>query len=157
MVFEHIEKLKQDYTDKSVVVDSDRPELRRFQGMQGTVKTVNMSGRALVQFDAHQNTGWYDIDVDYLKVVDAPAELDRTRAAPGQGTPADRQCQGLIRRGHPGRGARTTERNNARPSGQETRARRDNTSGQESRKTSGERNERDVRIRHPGGSSRKKN
>lgn len=45
MVFEQIEKLKRDFTDKYVVVDSDRPELRRFQAMTGVVKTVNMNGR----------------------------------------------------------------------------------------------------------------
>jgi hypothetical protein len=72
MVFEHVEKLKQEYTDKYVIVDDSRPELRRFKGMTGSVKTVNMNGRALVQFDANNNIGWYDIDVDFLRVVDAP-------------------------------------------------------------------------------------
>jgi hypothetical protein len=72
MVFEHIEKLKKEYTDKYVTVDTTRPELRRFGGMTGTVRTVNMSGRALVEFDAYANIGWYDIDVDFLKVIDAP-------------------------------------------------------------------------------------
>jgi hypothetical protein len=37
---------KREYTDKYVVVDAARPELRRFFGMTGTVKTINMSGRA---------------------------------------------------------------------------------------------------------------
>ncbi len=74
MVFEHVEKLKQEYTDKYVVVDEAAPELRRFKGMTGTVRTVNMSGRALVEFDAFNNIGWYDIDVDFLKVVDKPVE-----------------------------------------------------------------------------------
>jgi hypothetical protein len=72
MVFDDIEQLKRDWTDKYVVVDARRPELRRFEGQTGTVKTVNMSGRALVQFDAYSNSGWYDIDVAYLKVIDAP-------------------------------------------------------------------------------------
>ena len=73
MVFEHIEKLKQEYTDKYVQIDSDRPELARFSAVVGQVKTVNMSGRALVEFqDYHLNIGWYDIDVDFLKVVDKP-------------------------------------------------------------------------------------
>ncbi|MBM4094835.1 MAG: hypothetical protein FJ276_36310, partial [Planctomycetes bacterium] len=73
MVFRAIEKLQREYTDKYVVVDDQRPELRRFSGMTGIVKTVNMSGRALVQFDGNNNIGWYDIDLDFLKVVDAPA------------------------------------------------------------------------------------
>jgi hypothetical protein len=72
MVFEDIQKLQAEYTDKYVVVDDERPELRRFKGMTGIVKTVNMSGRALVQFDGHNNIGWYDIDIDFLKVVDKP-------------------------------------------------------------------------------------
>ena len=81
MVFEHIEKLKQQYTDKYVEVDHQRPELRRFKGMTGTVKTVNMSGRALVEFDSYNNIGWFDIDVDYLKVVDAPRPKEEKPAA----------------------------------------------------------------------------
>ena len=51
MVFERIERLKQEYTDKFVVVDESRPELRRFRNRTGTVRTVNMSGRALVEFE----------------------------------------------------------------------------------------------------------
>src|SRR5215475_9515810 len=72
MIFDHIEKLKQQYTDKYVVVDESRPELQRFRGLTGAVKTVNMSGRALVEFDGYNNIGWYDIDPLFLKVVDAP-------------------------------------------------------------------------------------
>lgn len=81
MVFEDIEKLKQEYTDKYVVVDETRPELRRFRGQTGQVKTVNMSGRALVQFDAHENIGWYDIEVDYLRVVDTPPPKEPEKKA----------------------------------------------------------------------------
>lgn len=72
MVFDQIEQLKQTYTDKYVVVDERRPELARFKGFTGLVKTVNMNGRALVEFDAYANVGWFDIGLDYLKVVDAP-------------------------------------------------------------------------------------
>lgn len=72
MVFEQMEALKRQYTDKYVVVDETRPELRRFAGQTGTVRTVNMSGRALVEFDANLNTGWYDIDVDFLRIIDEP-------------------------------------------------------------------------------------
>lgn len=73
MVFEQIEKLKQEYTDKFVEVDGDRPELARFKDVIGQVKTINMSGRALVEFlDYHQNIGWYDIALDYLRIVDPP-------------------------------------------------------------------------------------
>src|SRR2546426_8588285 len=73
MIFEHIDKLKQQYTDKYVVVDESRPELQRFKGLTGAVKTVNFSGRALVEFDGYNNIGWYDIDPAFLRVVAAPA------------------------------------------------------------------------------------
>ena len=80
MVFEHIEKLKQEYTDKYVLVDEQQPELKRFQGQTGVVRTVNMNGRALVEFDANANIAWYDIDVDFLKIVDAPLPKDEPAA-----------------------------------------------------------------------------
>ncbi|MFP6586094.1 MAG: hypothetical protein VB814_00520, partial [Pirellulaceae bacterium] len=88
MVFEHIENLKNTYTDKNVLVDADRPELGRFQGLTGTVRTVNMSGRALVEFDGHQNIGWFDIDVDFLKLVDKPAPAETPAASPAAKKPA---------------------------------------------------------------------
>jgi hypothetical protein len=73
MQFEQIETQKKQYTDKFVVVDATRPELARFKDVVGHVKTVNMSGRALVEFlDYHLNIGWYDIDPQFLKVVDKP-------------------------------------------------------------------------------------
>lgn len=73
MVAEQIETMKREYTDKYVVVDAARPELARFRDVVGQVRTVNMSGRALVEFvDYHLNIGWYDIDLAFLKVVDKP-------------------------------------------------------------------------------------
>ncbi len=83
-VFDQIEKLKRDLTDKYVVVDASVPELRRFEGHTGQVKTINMNGRALVEFDAWANIGWYDIELNYLKVVpkpEAPAEAKKHDAA----------------------------------------------------------------------------
>ncbi len=85
-MFDQIEKLKQDLTDQYVVVNTGVPELKRFDGYVGQVKTVNMNGRALVQFEAWANIGWYDIDVDYLKVVPKPeagaAEKKHEKPAP---------------------------------------------------------------------------
>jgi hypothetical protein len=73
MFSDQIEQMKRDYTDKFVLVDATRPELARFRDVVGRVKTVNMSGRALVEFDEyHLNVGWYDIDPEFLKVVDQP-------------------------------------------------------------------------------------
>jgi hypothetical protein len=86
-MFDQIEKLKLDLTDKFVVVDAQLPELMRFDGHVGQVKTVNMNGRALVQFDAWNNIGWYDIDVECLRVVPKPeagSEAKKSEAKPVQ-------------------------------------------------------------------------
>lgn len=72
MSIELAEKLKQKLTDKWVVVDPTVPELKRFASWTGKVKTVNMSCRALVEFDGPVDIGWYDIDPAYLTVVDGP-------------------------------------------------------------------------------------
>src|SRR5262249_19149795 len=94
MVFEHIEKLKRAFTDKYVVVDASRPELARFRNATGLVKTVNMNGRALVEFDQFDNIGWYDIELDFLKVVPKPepkaAETKKEAPAKSAATPSDK-------------------------------------------------------------------
>jgi hypothetical protein len=72
MVFDNILELQRQWTDRYVTVDAARPELKRFSGMTGIVKTVNFSGRALVEFDANNNIGWFDIDPHFLKMIDAP-------------------------------------------------------------------------------------
>jgi len=66
------EQLKKEWTDKYVVVDAGAPELKRFSGLTGTVRTINMNGRALVEFDGPVDISWYDIDPSYLKVVSEP-------------------------------------------------------------------------------------
>jgi hypothetical protein len=95
MLPQRIEQLKRRYTDQYVVVDGTRPELARFKGFIGQVKTINMGGRALVQFDANSDAGWYDIELDYLKVVDkpppkpaAPVKAAPAKAAPAKAAPA---------------------------------------------------------------------
>lgn len=86
MSFELAEKLKQKFTDKWVVVDASVPELKRFAQWTGKVKTVNMNGRALVEFDGPVDIGWYDIDPAYLTVVDGPkpkaAKAEKPAAKP---------------------------------------------------------------------------
>lgn len=84
MSIERAEQLKEKLTDKFVVVDKSIPELRRFANWTGKVKTVNMSCRALVEFDGPVDIGWYDINPDYLIVVDGP----RPKAAPAAKAPA---------------------------------------------------------------------
>ncbi|HLJ12403.1 MAG TPA: hypothetical protein VKU82_14505, partial [Planctomycetaceae bacterium] len=74
MSFENVETLKKQYTDKYVKVDGSVAELRRFKDLTGVVKTVNMSGRALVQFEHPVDISWYDIDPSYLQVVDKPVQ-----------------------------------------------------------------------------------
>ncbi|MDA1214095.1 MAG: hypothetical protein O2955_16405, partial [Planctomycetota bacterium] len=72
ITFAQAETLKKELTDRYVIVQEGVAELRRFQGKTGKVKTVNMSGRALVEFDGSEDIGWYDIDPSFLKVVTAP-------------------------------------------------------------------------------------
>ena len=93
---EKAERLKKELTDKWVVVAANAPELKRFANLTGKVKTVNMSCRALVEFDGPVDIGWYDIDTSYLTVVDAPqpkksaahAEKPAAKAAPAPASPA---------------------------------------------------------------------
>jgi hypothetical protein len=81
MVATSVEQLKREYTDKYVKVDAARPELARFRDVVGQVKTVNMSGRALVEFvDYHLNIGWFDIDLSCLTVVPKPTDEERAAA-----------------------------------------------------------------------------
>lgn len=91
-MFDVIERLKAEWTDKYVVVDSPAPELARFAQATGFVKTVNMNGRCLVEFDQFNNIGWYDIDPSALKIVPKPlpkpAETKEKAAKPAAKEPA---------------------------------------------------------------------
>jgi len=78
MDFDRLRSLRFEYENQLVVVEGDRPELQRFKGKMGHVKTVNCNGRALVQFDSGSDRGWYDIDLDFLRVVDPPRGGDTT-------------------------------------------------------------------------------
>ena len=79
---DRVERVRREYTDKYVAVDATRPELARFGGFVGQVKTVNMNGRAMVEFlDYYRNLGWHDIELDYLKVVDKPEPEKAVAAA----------------------------------------------------------------------------
>jgi len=91
-MFDVIERLKSEWTDKYVVIDSAAPELARFARSTGQVKTVNMNGRCLVEFDQYNNTAWYDVDPSCLKVVPKPlprpAEPKEKAAKPAAPKPA---------------------------------------------------------------------
>ncbi|MEM9703634.1 MAG: hypothetical protein AAF907_14440 [Planctomycetota bacterium] len=69
------ERLKQHWTGRRVIVRVDQAvgTLARFAGLKGTVRTVNMNGRALVQFDGKDET-WFDLDPRALE--EAAAEPD---------------------------------------------------------------------------------
>ncbi|MGQ9504811.1 MAG: hypothetical protein ACUVQG_07350 [Thermogutta sp.] len=91
MDFERLRNLRFEYEDQFVVVEGNRPELLRFKGKVGRVKTVNCNGRALVQFDSGADRGWYDIDLDFLRVVDPP-EVNTPVGSP-TGTSTDKPSQ----------------------------------------------------------------
>jgi hypothetical protein len=86
------EQLKTELTDKWVVVDKNIPELRRFAGMTGKVKTVNMNCQALVEFHGQEDIGWYDIGTSFLTVVDEPVAKDKPKAAAAK--PAEKAAGG---------------------------------------------------------------
>ncbi|MDA0256105.1 MAG: hypothetical protein O3A18_14635, partial [Planctomycetota bacterium] len=81
-MFEAIERLKAEWTDKYVVIDSPAADLARFAGVTGTVRTVNMNGRCLVEFDQYSNIGWYDIDPACLKIIPEPLPKPEPKAKP---------------------------------------------------------------------------
>lgn len=84
--FERLRNLRFEYEDQFVVVEGNRPELLRFKGKVGRVKTINCNGRALVQFDSGADRGWYDIDLDFLRVVDPPDVNTPVGASAGMST-----------------------------------------------------------------------
>ena len=67
------ERLKAHWTGRTVAVRDPAGPLARFAGRVGTVRTVNMNGRALVQFAGDDET-WYDLDPRVLEEAEAPAE-----------------------------------------------------------------------------------
>jgi hypothetical protein len=63
------ETLKREWTDQYVLVNPNRPELKRFAGIVGRVITVNHNNQALIDF---QDGGWYDVraSTEYLTKLD---------------------------------------------------------------------------------------
>lgn len=80
MDMQRIANLRLEYTDRYVVVEGDRPELARFHGRVGRVQTINCNGRAVVQFEGVDRS-WYDLDLDYLKIVEAPKAPGESKAS----------------------------------------------------------------------------
>ena len=67
---EYHDALKREWTDQFVLVNPERPELKRFQGIIGRVVTVNWNNKAVIDF---QDGGWYDItaSTDCLQKLDS--------------------------------------------------------------------------------------
>ena len=68
---EEVERLKQQYAGKRVLVDAQRPELTRLANVPGRVVTINCNGQALVQFEG-PDQGWHDIHPKFLKLEPSP-------------------------------------------------------------------------------------
>lgn len=70
--FTALDALRREWIDQYVLVNADRPELKRFAGIVGRVVTVNNNGKALIDF---QDGAWYDISAssEFLQKLD-PAE-----------------------------------------------------------------------------------
>lgn len=86
MLPERVEKLRFEYTDQYVVVDPKLPYLARFNNKIGQVRTINHNGRALVEFE--NDRGRYDLELDYLKVVEKPRPKEPpAKAKPAPATP----------------------------------------------------------------------
>jgi hypothetical protein len=72
------EALKREWTDQYVMVNLERPELKRFEGIVGRVVTVNWNNKAVIDF---QDGGWYDItaspeNLRKLDAAEAKAKFD---------------------------------------------------------------------------------
>ena len=63
------ERLKREWTGRRVRVRPGFPTLARFAGRTGVVRTVNMSGRPLVEFENTPDVTWYDLELAGLEVV----------------------------------------------------------------------------------------
>ena len=87
-LFEEVDSLQREWTDRFVQVDGSVAELRRFAGLTGQVKTVNMSGQALVEFDGSEDIGWYDIHPQFLTVVEVEEEVEAV-AETAEAAPAE--------------------------------------------------------------------
>jgi len=75
------EQLKARWTGRVIAVRSEAAvgPLARFAGLRGRVRTVNMNGRALVQFDGADET-WFDLD---------PAALEEAPVTPDTPSPVE--------------------------------------------------------------------
>ncbi len=93
-LFDQVDLLQREWTDQFVQVDDSVAELKRFAGLTGQVKTVNMSGQALVEFDESEDIGWYDIHPQFLSVVTGQTTTEQPAdSTPVEETPAATQAE----------------------------------------------------------------
>jgi hypothetical protein len=71
MLPDEVERLKQQYAGKRVLVDARRPELSRLANVPGRIITINHNGQAVVQFEG-ADRAWHDIDPQFLKLEPSP-------------------------------------------------------------------------------------
>ncbi len=71
MTSEELDRLKETYTGRTVMIEALRPELMRWANVPGRVITFNCNGRALVQFEG-ADQAFYDIDPEYLNLEQNP-------------------------------------------------------------------------------------
>jgi hypothetical protein len=67
--FSALDELRREWIDQYVLVNRERPELKRFGDTVGRVISVNYNGKALIDF---QDGGWYDITAssEFLRKLD---------------------------------------------------------------------------------------
>ena len=88
------EALKAHWTGRAVAVREPMGKLARFAGRTGTVRTVNMNGRALVQFAGDDET-WYDLDPrELVEVKRTPETPPPVRPAVGEEPGGKRETKG---------------------------------------------------------------
>lgn len=81
MSIQRAERLKKQWTDVYVRVRPGFPELQRFAGHTGQVRTVNMNCRLLVEFDLPADISWYDIAPECVEQIARPQDASPQHAA----------------------------------------------------------------------------
>ena len=95
MSIQRAEQLKREWTDQFVIIRKGVPELRRFDGLVGQVKTVNMNCRLLVQFETPADISWYDIDPSFVNAVARETVVPDAAPAPAESTDSDAEANAV--------------------------------------------------------------
>ena len=87
------EDLKREWTDQYVMVNAERPELKRFAGRVGRVVTVNFNNKAIVDF---ADGAWYDISAATDCLTKIEAEEGKKKFDPKVNSAADSGETGIV-------------------------------------------------------------